>query len=157
MKKTSLLLSVLLSFTLTACDGDSNTGTATESAQPTEVVETTIAQPSMTEDEAIMRAADAVRDKIDSISPYGIDWGYYDFNRFLSEHCSCRFDEAEYREDSDTYKISTSQGSCAVSVSLYGVDCTAGSPFKMNFSATVTVYSNGDVHVDSFEYDVVER
>lgn len=158
MKKLSLILAAMIAMgtmtALTGCGGS----TANEEPAATEattVATTAKAEPTMSEDEARRRAVDAVQDEIDSISPYGIDWGSYDFNRFISDSCSCNFNEVEYIESSDVYKISTSNGSCGVSVSLYGVDCTAGSPFKLKFSAEVTVYSNGDTHVDSFKYDVV--
>ncbi len=102
-----------------------------------------------------MRAVDAIQDEINRIPSYKLDLdSSYTFLGFKSQ--GCNFDTPQYNESSDSYVISTTKGTCAVDCSFMGVRLVV-SPYTIEFKAQVTVYSNGDTHVDNFTCELKEE
>lgn len=145
--KKNILFSVLLACVLgitVAC----NTESSDSSSDKNEVEVTTAAPaPTLTEDEACSRARNAVQDKfaLERPSLSGSD----EFVKWGDVHGG----KATYNENSDSYKVEFLDESIGMRFSFMGVELFAG--YDVTFDATVTVYSNGDAHVDSFNYDVV--
>lgn len=131
--------------TTAACNTESSDNTSDNKEVE---VTTTAPTPTLTEREAVLRARDAVQDKLAHERPSLSDGD--EFVRWGDVYGG----EATYDEELDSYKVEFSDESIGMRFSFMGVELFAG--YDATFDASVTVYSNGDTHVDSCSYNVVK-
>ena len=152
MKKIYMTLTVLIMICTIGMTVGCNNINSSESSESEQVVtEVTQFQPSLSENEARMRAGDAIKDKFDSISP-SLSGPYDEFSSWGGVVAS---PEITYNKNTDSYTAQYSDGSCGIRYTFMGVNQIAG--YKANFDATVTIYSNGDTHIDNFNYDIISE
>lgn len=153
MKKIYMIFTIICVMGIVT--GCSNTNSSESSESEYVVVETTQFQPSLSENEAIMRAQDAIEDKFDSIHP-SLSGPYDEFSSWGSVF---RTPEITYNQDTDTYTARYSDGACTINYKFMGVDQISlpDNGYIANFKATITIYGNGDAHVDNFNYDIVNK
>lgn len=152
--KTAILtMALITSMTIFSGCGSSSDISSSDESSKSIAAETEMAKetPSLTEDEACSRAEDAIQDKFNSITPNLSD--RYDV--FTSWGGIVGSPEMSYDKNSDSYTATYSDGSCGIRYNSMGVQLVGG--YKATFTATVKIYSNGDAHVDTFNYKVVKN
>ena len=150
MKKINIIFTVLIMICTTGITfGCTNTNNSESSESQQVITETTKPQPSMSSDEARNRAEDAIYDKFDTIHPK-----LEDHHKFVSwGSISDIYPPAIYDENTDSYTVKYSDSRIYMDSTFFEYEDLGY--FKVTFNARVTVYSNGDTHIDSFDYDIV--